>query len=126
MAVLLWNLIIAAAFVLLAVGALAYVLANLLLAVIDKGAERNFAALTSAHPRKRSQRQPERLRARFTSIVFRKSICSPSNSSYPARPRRISKRAAGKNRLFYRKSSEPLILIRLHSRIPQKIRRTAS
>ncbi len=94
MAVLLWNLIIAAAFVLLAVGALAYVLANLLLAVIDKGAERNFAALTSAHPRKRSQRRPGRLRSRFTRIVFRKSICSPFVSKRAAR-KSLGRKASG-------------------------------
>ncbi len=88
MAVLLWELIIVAAFVLVAVGALAYLLANLLLVAIHKGNKRKFAGLVSAHARKRSQREPgDGLRARFTRIVWRKSICSPS----------ISKRAAGKN-----------------------------
>jgi Flp pilus assembly protein TadG len=78
MAILLWDLIIAAAFILVAVGALAYVLANLLLAAIKKGVEKKFAGLTSAHAWERSRHQPGGgLRARFTKTIFRESICSP-------------------------------------------------
>ena len=58
MAILLWELIIAAAFVLVAVGALAYVLANLLLAAIHKAVETKSAGPISAPAYKRSQRQP--------------------------------------------------------------------
>jgi hypothetical protein len=88
MAVLLWESVIVAAFVLVAVGALAYVLANLLLAAIHKGAEKKLDGLIPTRPRKRSERQPRvGLRARFIRIVLRKSIRSSS----------ISKRAARKN-----------------------------
>jgi Flp pilus assembly protein TadG len=88
MAVLLWELIIVAAFVLVAVGALAYLLTNLLLGALHKGTKRKFAGLISARARNRWQREPgDGLRARFTSIVWRKSLCSPS----------IFKRAARKN-----------------------------
>jgi Flp pilus assembly protein TadG len=88
MAVLLWDLIIAAAFVLVAVGALAYLITDLLLGAIHKGAETKSAGLISARPWKRSQRQSgDGFRARFTRIILRKSICSPS----------LSKRAARKN-----------------------------
>jgi Flp pilus assembly protein TadG len=88
MAVLLWELIIVAAFVLVAVGALAYLLVNLLLVAIHKGTRRKFGGPISARARKRWQREPGGgLRAHFTRIVWRKSICSPS----------ISKRAARKN-----------------------------
>jgi hypothetical protein len=94
MAILLWDLIIAAAFVLVAVGALAYVLANLLLAAIKKGVEKKSAGLTSAHAWSRARHQQGGgLRARFTKTVFRKSICSPW----------VSKRAARKHHLFNRK-----------------------
>jgi Flp pilus assembly protein TadG len=97
MAILLWELIIAAAFVLVAVGPLAYVLANLLLAAIHKGAEKKSAGLISGRAHKQSQRQPgDRLRARFTELIFRKSICSPSVSKRAARkhsPRKASGQA---------------------------------
>lgn len=79
MAVLLWELVIVAAFVLVAVGVLAYVLANLLLGTVHKGAEKKFAGPISAHARKRSPRQPDDgLPARFRKFIVRKSICSPS------------------------------------------------
>ena len=88
MAVRLWQLVIMAAFVLVAVGVLAYVLANLLLGAVHNGFEKRFAGLISAHVRRRSQRQPgDGLRVRFTRIIFRKSIFSPS----------VSKRAAREN-----------------------------
>ena len=78
MAVLLWELVIVAAFVLVAVGALAYVLSNLLLGAIHKRAGRRFAGLISARARKRSQRQPgDGLRTRFTRIISGRSIFSP-------------------------------------------------
>ena len=88
MAVLLWELVIAAAFVVVAVGAFAYVLANLLLGAIHKRAEKRVAGLIAAHAWRRSQRQSgDGLRVRFTRIISRKSIFSP----------RVSKRAARKN-----------------------------
>ena len=81
MAILLWELVIAAAFVLVAVAALAYVVGNLLLGAIHKGAERKSAGLISAPAWKRSRRQSgDRLRARSTKPSFRKSIGSPSVS----------------------------------------------
>ena len=86
MAILLWDLIIAAAFVLVAVGALAYVLADLVVAVIHKAAGKKFTGLISAHIPKRPQRQPDnKLRARFSSIVFQKFICSLSAFKRAAR-----------------------------------------
>ena len=79
MAVLLWELIIVAAFVLVAVGALAYVLVNLLLMAVHKGTKRTFGGPISARARKRWQGEPGNgPTARFTRIVWRKSICSPS------------------------------------------------
>jgi Flp pilus assembly protein TadG len=88
MATLLWDLVIATAFVVLAVGALAYVLVNLLLAAIHKGAEKKLDGLVPARPRKLWQRQPRGgLRARFTRIALRKSIYPPA----------VSKRALRKN-----------------------------
>ena len=95
MAVLLWELVIAAAFVLVAVGALAYILASLLLGAVHKGFEKRFAGLISAHARKRSQRQPgDGLRARFTRIILRKSIFSPSVSKRPGR-KKLYRKASG-------------------------------
>ena len=95
MAVLLWELIIVAAFVLIAVGALAYLLANLLLVAIHKGTKSKFAGPISAHARKRSQCQPGyQLPARFTRIIFRKSIFSPSASKRPAR-KKLYRKASG-------------------------------
>jgi hypothetical protein len=95
MAVLLWEFIIAAAFVLVVVGALAYVLANLLLAAIHKGAEKKFAGANSARAQKRSHRLPnDGLRTRFTGIVFR-STCSPSVSNRVGR-KNLSRKASGK------------------------------
>ncbi len=88
MATLLWDLVIATAFVVLAVGALAYVLVNLLLAAIHKGAEKKLDGLVPARPRKLWQRQPrDGLRARFTRIALPKSIYPPA----------VSKRALRKN-----------------------------
>ena len=81
MAILLWELIIAAGFVLVAVGALAYLIAHLLLAAIYKGLERKSAGLISAPAWKRSERQSgDQLRARSTKLIFRQSIGSPSVS----------------------------------------------
>jgi Flp pilus assembly protein TadG len=95
MAILLWDLIIAAAFVLVAVGALAYVLANLLLAAIKKGVEKKFAGLTSAHAWSRSRHQQGGgLRARFTKTIFRRSICSPWVSKRAAR-KKLRRKASG-------------------------------
>jgi Flp pilus assembly protein TadG len=97
MAILLWELVIAAAFVLVAVAALAYVVANLLLAAIHKGAEKKSAGLISAPAWKRSERQSgDRFRARFTKLIFRKSTCSPSVYKRAARkhsPRKASGQA---------------------------------
>ena len=94
MAVLLWELVIAAAFVLVVVGALAYVLANLLLAAFHKVAEKKFAGAISARVQKRSQRLPnDGLRTRFTKIVF-KSTCSPSVSNRVGR-KNLSRKASG-------------------------------
>ena len=96
MAILLWELLIAAAFVLMAVAALKYVVANLLLAAIHKGAERKCAGLISAPACKRSRLQSiDRLRARSTKLVFRKSIGSPSVSRRAREnlPRRASGQA---------------------------------
>ena len=81
MTILLWEFVIAAALVLVAVAALAYVVGNLLLAAIHKGAERKSAGLISAPACKRSRRQSgDRLRARSTKAVLCKSIGSPSVS----------------------------------------------
>jgi Flp pilus assembly protein TadG len=95
MAILLWDLIIAAAFVLVAVGALAYVLANLLLAAIKKGVEKKLAGLTSAHAWSRARHQQGGgLRARFTKTIFRRSICSPWVSKRAAR-KKLRRKASG-------------------------------
>ena len=81
MAVLLWELIIAAALVLVAVGALAYVLANLLLEAIHNCAERRVAGLIAARALRRWQRlSADGLRVRFTRIIPLKSIFSPWGS----------------------------------------------
>lgn len=97
MAVLLWESVIAAGFVLVAVGALAYVLANLLLAAIHKGAENKLDSLIRACARKLWQRQPrDGLRARFTRIALRKSVYSPAASKRAPRknsPRKVSGQA---------------------------------
>ncbi|HEX6438308.1 MAG TPA: TadE/TadG family type IV pilus assembly protein [Candidatus Binatia bacterium] len=95
MAILLWDLIIAAAFVLVAVGALAYVLADLVVAAIHKAAGKKITGLISAHIPKRPQRQPgHRLRARFSSIVFQKFICSLSAFKRAAR-KNLARKASG-------------------------------
>src|SRR5688500_6046261 len=86
MAILLWELIIAAAFVLVAVGALAYLITNLLLAVIHKAVETKSAGLISAPAWRRSERQSgAQLRARFTKLSLSKSISSPSLFNRAAR-----------------------------------------
>jgi len=86
MAILLWDAIIAAVFVLVAVGAFGYVLADLLVAAVHKAAGKKFPDVTSARIRKRSQRQPgAKPRARFNSIVFQKFICSLSAFKRAAR-----------------------------------------
>ena len=80
MGILLWDLVVAAAFVVVAVGALAYVLVNLLLAGIRKGAAR-----VSAYDQRFGRRilsGPElgrygRKRAHFTRTAFGKLISSP-------------------------------------------------
>ena len=80
MAILLWDLVIAAAFVLLAVGALAYVLVNLLLVGIKKG-----GGIVSAYDQTLSRRLLSRcdlaaygrVRAHFARTVFRKLISLP-------------------------------------------------
>jgi len=77
MAVLLWELFIAAVFVLLAVGVLAYLLVDLLVAAIHQGVKKKFPGPISAHPSKRSQRQP-REGLRVARVLFQKSICSSS------------------------------------------------
>jgi Flp pilus assembly protein TadG len=74
-----------------------YVLANLLLAAIKKGVEKNFAGLISAHAWSRSRHQPAGyggLRARFTRILFRESICSPSISQLASR-KKLRRKASG-------------------------------
>ena len=94
MAVLLWELIIVAAFILVAVGALAYVLVNLLLMAVHEGTKRKFGGPLSARARKRWQHEPgDGLRARFTRIVWRKSICSPSISKRAARKIYVGRQA---------------------------------
>jgi Flp pilus assembly protein TadG len=88
MAILLWDLVIAAAFVVVAVGALAYVVVNLLLAGIKKGAAR-----VSAYDQRFGRRilpRPElgrygRKRAHFTRAVFHKLISSPLGHKRPPR-----------------------------------------
>jgi hypothetical protein len=80
MAILLWDLVISAAFVLLAVGILAYVLVNLLLAGIKKG-----AAIVSKYDqtlgrRIRSRRDATgygRLAAHLSRNIFHKLSSSP-------------------------------------------------
>ena len=97
MAMLLWELVIAAAFVLVAVGALAYLITNLLLAAINKAVETKSAGLISAPAWRRSERQSgAQLRARSTKLSFRKSISSPSLFKRAARkdlPRKQSGQA---------------------------------
>ena len=95
MAILLWDLVIAAAFVVVAVGALAYVVVNLLLAGIKKGATR-----VSAYDQRFGRRilsGPElgrygRKRAHFTRTVFGKLISS--SSSHKRAPRKTLPRKA--------------------------------
>ena len=99
MAILLWELFIAATFVLLAIGALAYVLADLLAAAIHKASEKKFTCLTPAHTSKRSQRQPGYgLSARFHRIGFHQLI----------RSRYVLKRAARKN-LSHKPTGQALV-----------------
>ena len=97
MAILLWELVIAAAFVLVAVGALAYLITNLLLAAIHKAVETKSAGLISAPAWRRSERQSgAQLRARSTKLSFRKSISSSSLFKRAARkdlPRKQSGQA---------------------------------
>lgn len=101
MAILLWDLVIAAAFVFLAVGALAYVLVTLLLAGIKKG-----ATIVSAHDQRLGRRilyRPElgrygRKKTHYPKTVFRKVISSPSGH----------KRAARKN-LGHKSSGQALV-----------------
>jgi Flp pilus assembly protein TadG len=95
MAILLWELLIAATFVLLAIGALAYVLADLLLAAIHKAAEKKFTRVISAHTSARSQRRPiHDLRPRFSRIVLHQLICSPSVFRRAAR-KSLTRKATG-------------------------------
>ena len=97
MAILLWELVIAAAFVLVAVGTLAYLITNLLLAAFHKAAETKSAGLISAPAWRRSERQSgNQLRARSPKLSFRKSISSPSLFKRAARkhsPRKPSGQA---------------------------------
>ena len=97
MAILLWELIIAAALVLVAVGALSYLVTNLLLAIIHKAVETKSAGLISAPAWRRSERQSgNQLRARSPKLSFRKSISSPSLFKRAARkhsPRKPSGQA---------------------------------
>jgi Flp pilus assembly protein TadG len=95
MAILLWELFIAATFVLLAIGAIAYVLADLLVAAIHKVTEKKFTCLISAHTSKRLQRQPgDELRARFSRIGFHHLIRSSSLFKRAAR-KHLTHKATG-------------------------------
>jgi Flp pilus assembly protein TadG len=97
MAILLWELIIAAGFVLMAIGALGYLITHLLLAAIHKAAETKSAGLISAPAWRRSEQQSgDQLRARSPKLSFRKSISSPSLVKRAARkdlPRKQSGQA---------------------------------
>ena len=96
MAVLLWELVITAAFVVVAVGALAYVLANLLLGAIHKRAEKRVADLEATHVWRRSQRQTgDGLGARLARTIARKSIFSPWASKRAA-PKAYAGKQPGK------------------------------
>jgi hypothetical protein len=95
MAVLLWELVVAAAFVVVAVGALAYVVANLLQGTIHRRAEKRVTGLVATHAWRRWQRlSSDGLRVRFTRIISRKSIFSPCGSKRAAR-RNLRRKASG-------------------------------
>jgi hypothetical protein len=95
MAVLLWELVVAAAFVVVAVGALAYVVANLLQGTIHRRAEKRVAGLLAMHAWRRWQRlSRDGLRVRFTRIISRKSIFSPWRSKRALR-RNLRRKASG-------------------------------
>ena len=93
MALLLWEVVIVAAFVIVAVGPLAYMLVNLLLSAIQKD-----AVVVSAHDLRILFRpQPGRygrLRARFIKIVSRKPIFSSLISNRAAR-KHSTRKASG-------------------------------
>jgi Flp pilus assembly protein TadG len=99
MAILLWDLVIAAAFVFLAVGALAYLLVNLLLAGIKKR-----ATIVAAYDQRFGRRilsRPElgrygRKKNHYTTTVLRKRMSSPSSHKRTERktlPRKASGQA---------------------------------
>ena len=98
MGILLWDLVIAAAFVIVAVGALAYVVVNLLLAGIKKGAAR-VSAYDQGFGRRILSR-PElgrygRIVAHFTRNIFCRLISSPSGYNRAPRKNIRRRKASG-------------------------------
>jgi Flp pilus assembly protein TadG len=97
MAILLWHLLIAAACVVLAVGALAYVLTSLLVARIEKSGPIVSADNQTSSRRIRSPHHPAgygSVRAHFTRTVFGKLISS--RSARKRKPRKtIGRKASG-------------------------------
>jgi hypothetical protein len=97
LAILLWHFLIATACVVLAVGALAYVLVNLLVARIKKGAPIVLAYDQTLSRRIRSRRHPAGyggVRRHFTRNVFGKLISLPSGHKRTP-PRNPDRKASG-------------------------------